>query len=110
MRHATIGAAAALLALVSAGALNAQTTTTETTTTRTVTLTPDQRTVIRDYVVREQRPSVTIDNVEIRAGTVLPPTVQFYSVPQIETYKYGYVNNSYVVVDPTSRRVIEVIR
>ncbi|MGE0717574.1 MAG: DUF1236 domain-containing protein [Alphaproteobacteria bacterium] len=109
MRHTTFGAAVALALLAAAGPGFAQTTTTTQTTT-TYSLTPQERTTVREYVVREHKPSVTVDSVEIRPGAVLPPTVQFYSVPQVERYQYGYVNNNYVVVEPQSRRVIEVIR
>ncbi|MCC7276113.1 MAG: DUF1236 domain-containing protein [Alphaproteobacteria bacterium] len=105
-----MSAAVALSLLAATGAGIAQTTTTQTTTTRTTTLSPEERTTFREYVVREQRPSVIIDNIEVRPGTVLPPTVQFYTVPQVPTYQYGYVNNRYVVVEPQTRRVIEVIQ
>ncbi|MGE0725069.1 MAG: DUF1236 domain-containing protein [Alphaproteobacteria bacterium] len=113
MRYAQFGAAVAIALLAVTGGAMAQsrtTTTTETTTTRTYSLTPEQRTTIREYVVKEQRPSVRVENVEIRPGVVLPPSVQFYSVPQVQTYQYGYVNDNYVVVEPQTRRVIEVIR
>jgi len=110
MKYVNLGAAVVLAVVSVAGASIAQTSTTQTTTTRTVTLTPEQRTTFREYVVREPRTSVTVDNVEVGPGIVLPPAVQFYTVPQITNYQYGYVNNRYVVVDPSTRRVIEVIQ
>ncbi|BBK41198.1 hypothetical protein STVA_12180 [Allostella vacuolata] len=108
MKQLAIGGAFALALLTAAGAGMAQTTTT-TTTTRSTTLSPDQRTVVQEYVVRERRPSVAVENYEVRTGTVLPPTVQFYSVPKVDNYRYTIVNNRQVIVDPATRQVIEVL-
>ena len=84
--------------------------TSTTTTTRTVEMTPDQRTVFHDYVVKDTRPSVVVQGYEVRTGAVLPPAVTFYDVPNVERYRYAYVNNQRVIVDPTTREVVEVIR
>ncbi|BBK30449.1 uncharacterized protein DUF1236 [Stella humosa] len=108
MKKFALGGAVALAMLTAAGAGIAQTATT-TTTTRTTTLSPDQRTVVQEYVVREKRPSVVVDNYEVRTGTALPPSVQFYTVPQMDNYRYTIVNNRQVIVDPTTRQVIEVL-
>jgi|JI10StandDraft_1071094.scaffolds.fasta_scaffold24179_5 hypothetical protein len=106
MKKFLIGSAIATALLASAGAGFAQTMTT-TTTTRTIA--PEQRTIVQEYVVQQKRPSVTVENYEVRTGTVLPPTVQFYSVPQADQYRYTVVNNRQVIVDPTTRQVIEVL-
>lgn len=84
--------------------------TSTTTTTRTVEMTPDQRTVFHDYVVKDTRPSVAIQGYEVRTGAVLPPTVTFYEVPKVERYRYAYINDHRVIVDPTTREVVEVIQ
>lgn len=104
MRYIALCGALALGMFGVAGAAVAQTTTTTVTT-----LTPQNRTVIEEYVVHERRPSVTVQNYEVRRGTVLPPAVQVYQVPQVEQYRYSVVNNHRVVVDPTTRQVIEVL-
>jgi len=46
-------------------------------------------------------------------GAPLPPTVELYSFPTsapYAKYRYSVVGNETVVVDPTDRRVVEVIR
>lgn len=106
MKKFLIGSAVATALLATAGAGVAQTMTT-TTTTRTIA--PEQRTIVQEYVVQQKQPSVTVENYEVRTGTVLPPTVQFYSVPKVEQYRYSVVNNRQVIVDPTTRQVIEVL-
>lgn len=106
MTKLAIGGFLALGLLAATGPSMAQSTTT-TTTVRT--LAPDQRTIVQEYVVREQRPSVMIENYEVRPGMVLPPTVQFYSVPQVDNYGYSVINNRQVVIDPITRQVIEVL-
>lgn len=108
MRKFLIGGAVAAAILTSTGAGFAQTMTT-TTTTRSTTLAPEQRTVVQEYVVQQRRPSVMIENYEVRPGTVLPPTVQFYAVPQVDQYRYTVVNNRQVIVDPSTRQVIEIL-
>jgi uncharacterized protein YcfJ len=64
---------------------------------------------VRTYVTRESRPSVTVQE-EIVVGKPLPKTVKVYTVPKHEKYSYAVVNNQRVIIEPQSRRVIEVIR
>ena len=97
------------LTVAFAGAAFAQEATTSTTTTRTVELTPEQRTVVHDYVVKDTRPSFAVQDFEVRTGAILPPNVTFYDVPNVQRYRYSYVNNHRVIVDPQTRAVVEVI-
>jgi hypothetical protein len=107
----TILASTLALTVAFAGAAFAQNVTTSTTTTtRTVELTPDQRTVFHDYVVKDTRPSFAVQGFDVRTGAVLPPNVTFYDVPNVERYRYTYVNNHRVIVDPQTREVVEVIQ
>ena len=69
---------------------------------------PEQRVLFREHFTREARPSVSIKDFEVQTGAVMPPNVQLHSVPQIDTYQHGYVADRYVVVDPSSRRVMEI--
>ncbi|HTJ64909.1 MAG TPA: DUF1236 domain-containing protein [Alphaproteobacteria bacterium] len=100
--------APALALTLFAGAAMAQTVST-TTTTRTVELSPEQRTVVRQYVVKDTHPSIAVQGFEVRAGAVLPPNVAFYEVPNVQRYRYSYINNHRVLVDPSTRTVVEVI-
>ena len=67
----------------------------------------------RDYVVREKRPSYRHQQ-DVRVGTVLPESgVTYYDVPPdyhvSGGYRYTIVNDRPVLVDPRSRRVVDVI-
>lgn len=72
---------------------------------------PDQ-TRVREYVVRERRPSVRVDE-DVVVGGELPGTVHYYEVPADvgvkTTYRYTVVNNHTVLVDPRTRRIVQVI-
>jgi hypothetical protein len=71
----------------------------------------DQRPRFRSYVVEQRRPSVTVHE-EVRVGAVLPETVTYYDVPSeygVTGYRYTVVNNHPVLVEPRTRRVVEVI-
>jgi hypothetical protein len=72
----------------------------------------DQRPAFREYVIRERVPNYTIpDRVVI--GGVLPETgVTYYDVPQTygaTPYRYTVINGSTVLVEPRTRRIVQVI-
>jgi hypothetical protein len=77
------------------------------TTTTTTTLSPEERTTVREYVTRHDYPSVRVEHFDVGVGAVLPPNVTFYEVPNMR-YRYTIVNDRRVIVDPTTRRIIEV--
>ena len=66
----------------------------------------------RRYVVEERIPSYTVD-APVRGGTVLPEAgVTYYDVPQqfgATTYRYTVVNDRPLLVEPRTRRVMQVI-
>ena len=66
----------------------------------------------REYTVREKRPSYTYRE-EVRVGATLPERgVTYYDLPseyKVSRYKYTIVNDRPVLVDPGTRRVIQVI-
>lgn len=72
----------------------------------------DTRPRFRSYVVRERRPSYSFGD-EVRVGTVLPSDgVTYYEVPAeygVTGYRYTVVNDRPVLVEPGSRRIVEVI-
>jgi uncharacterized protein YcfJ len=75
-------------------------------------LTADQSREVRQYVVRQDRPSVRVQE-RVVVGQPLPSTVELYELPPevgVRTqYRYGVVNDHRVIVDPGTRRVVEVI-
>ncbi len=76
----------------------------------TVDLTPEYRTRIKEYVVKEKvRPYVAKERITV--GTTLPADVELRAVPSdwgpsVSRYRYVYSNNRVHFVDPSSRRVI----
>ena len=72
----------------------------------------DQRPAFREYVIRERVPNYTIPD-RVVVGGVLPETgVTYYDVPQsfgIMPYRYTVVNGQTVLVEPRSRRIVQVL-
>lgn len=61
----------------------------------------------REYIVKEGR-SVSYDG-PVTVGAVLPADVEFYSVPEVTTYRYAVVNDRRVIVEPSTRRIIQIV-
>lgn len=77
------------------------------------TLAPEQRTRIKRYVT-ENRVSPADIGGRVVVGTTLPATVELRTVPtewgpNLSTYRYVYFDNHVVLVEPASRRVVQVI-
>jgi hypothetical protein len=72
----------------------------------------DQRPAFREYIIRERVPSYTIPD-RVIVGGVLPETgVTYYDVPQtfgVMPYRYTVVNGRTVLVEPRSRRIVQVV-
>jgi hypothetical protein len=71
-----------------------------------------QRPAFREYVIRERVPTYTIPD-RIVVGGVLPEAgITTYDVPQTygpTTYRYTVVNGQTVLVEPRTRRVVQVV-
>lgn len=79
----------------------------------TVILQRDMRPRFNEYVVREQIPSYSYDE-DVVVGAELPSAgVRYYEVPAqyhvAPRYRYTVVNKRPVIVDPSTRRIVEVI-
>jgi hypothetical protein len=72
----------------------------------------DQRPAFREYIIRERVPGYTIPD-RVIVGGVLPETgVTYYDVPQtfgVMPYRYTVVNGQTVLVEPRSRRIVQVV-
>ena len=82
--------------------------------TATVEIAPEQRTKIKEYVVKEKVRPVTISE-RISVGATLPADVQLQTVPtawgpSVSKFRYVYHENNVVLVEPSSRRVVEIIK
>ena len=73
----------------------------------------DQRPAFREYVVRERIPSYAIPEQRVIVGSVLPETgVRYYNVPPsfgASSYRYTVVNDQPVLVEPRTRRIVQVV-
>ncbi len=78
----------------------------------TVGIAVERRPAFREYVVREHVPNYVVPG-RIVVGGVLPEAgVVYYDMPQRfgpARYRYTVVNGRTVVVEPRSRRIVEVI-
>ncbi|WP_095203442.1 DUF1236 domain-containing protein [Mesorhizobium carmichaelinearum] len=97
MRVHLTSAAAALVLLAVIGAVAAE----------EVVITPEQDTVVREYVKKQPLASVKLPGVELSVGTALPDTVELHEVPKVK-YRYVVIDNRTVLVDPSTRKIIKV--
>ncbi len=72
----------------------------------------DQQPRFRSYVVDQHRPSYRYRE-DVAVGAVLPEEgVAYYDVPPeygVRDYRYTVVNDRTVLVDPRTRRIVEVV-
>jgi hypothetical protein len=72
----------------------------------------DQRPAFREYIVRERVPNYTISERVIVGGVLPEVGVTYYDVPQSfgsTPYRYTVVNGQTVLVEPRSRRIVQVV-
>jgi hypothetical protein len=72
----------------------------------------EQRPAFREYVVRERVPTYTIPDRVIIGGVLPEAGITTYDVPQTygaTPYRYTVVNGQTVLVEPRTRRVVQVI-
>ena len=78
-----------------------------------VVISPERRTMMRNYVVKERvRPRTFKERVVV--GATLPEDVELAPVPEpwgpeLRSYRYVYGDDRIYLVEPSSRRVIQVI-
>jgi hypothetical protein len=109
MRYKILAIAAVAAAISAPGATFAQTVGI---VTDTPGITVEQRPAFREYVVRERIPAYTVPE-RVVVGGVLPETgVTYYDVPQTfgaTPYRYTVINGSTVLVEPRTRRIVQII-
>ncbi|AZO81861.1 MULTISPECIES: DUF1236 domain-containing protein [unclassified Bosea (in: a-proteobacteria)] len=104
MNRSLLGLVAAS-ALVASSAVVAQT---------TVMIGQPEQTRIKEYVVKEKMKPVTIkENVTV--GATLPSDVELHTAPNdwgpsVTKYRYVYTDNHVVLVEPSTRRVVQIIQ
>src|SRR5215211_4538134 len=109
----TLLAGLTVLALASPAFAQTTVTTTAPSAGATLTIAPEQRTRIKQYVVEKKVRPVTVKE-RVSVGATLPADVELVSVPgdwgpELSRYRYVYSDDRVVLVEPSSRRVIQVI-
>jgi hypothetical protein len=112
-------ATVATLGLITVAAAQSSSTTVTTTTpggaaaTGSISIAPEQRTKIREFVTKEQRASVPAPSgFSVGVGATLPQTVEVYPFPAdvgVTQYRYSVVGGQTVIVDAGTRRIVQVI-
>jgi hypothetical protein len=72
----------------------------------------DRRPAFREYVIRERVPTYTIPDRVVVGGVLPEAGITYYDVPQTyggTRYRYTVVNGQTVLVEPRSRRIIQVV-
>ncbi len=76
-------------------------------------LAEQQQPQFRQYVVTQNRPSYRYQE-EVRVGAVLPSSgVTYYEVPAeygVRNYRYTVVNDRVVLVEPGTRRIVQIVQ
>lgn len=60
------------------------------------------------YIERNRYDPVYLDD-DVAVGAILPDTVEVYEIPDYE-YRYVYVNDHPVLIEPDSRRIVYIMR
>ena len=72
----------------------------------------DQRPAFREYIVRERVPSYTVPERVIVGGVLPEAGITTYDVPEVygsTPYRYTVVNGRTVLIEPRSRRIVQVV-
>ncbi|WP_137387780.1 DUF1236 domain-containing protein [Rhodoligotrophos defluvii] len=81
--------------------------------TTTVVLPPEKQTVVKEYVTKHSVAPVTLPgSVELEVGATLPAEVELHTiegVPEVSEYRYVIVDGRTVLVEPGSRRIVQII-
>lgn len=112
MKRIAIIAAAVLASSVALAQTSTTTTTTRTTET-TGSITPEVRTKVREYITTERPRAIEVPaGVSVSVGTTLPEAVELRTFPSsvgVSEYRYTVIGDRTVLVDPSTRRIIQVI-
>ena len=79
-----------------------------------IELAPEQRTRIKEYVVKQRVAPVTTIKERVSVGATIPAGVELRTVPSdwgpsVSRYRYFYHDDHVVFVNPSDRRVITVL-
>lgn len=113
MKRSLLAAAAVVILTSTAFAQSTTTVTTGSAPAASVTIAPEQRTKIKTYVTEHKVKPIAVKE-KITVGATLPADVELLSVPadwgpEVVKYRYVYADNHVVLVEPSSRKIVQVI-
>ncbi len=75
-----------------------------------VVIAPEQETVIKEYVTKQNVTSVDVPSVTVSVGGTLPETVELHKVdvPNV-SYSYVVVNGKTALVEPKTRKIVRIM-
>src|SRR5690349_3655878 len=105
--------AAAAVAILTTTVFAQTTVTTGSAPAATVTIAPEQRTKIKTYVTEHKVKPIAVKE-KVVVGATLPADVELLAVPadwgpDVVKYRYVYSDNHVVLVEPSSRKIVQVI-
>ena len=76
---------------------------------QTVIIEPEQEVVIKEYVHKKPLASIDLPGVELNIGSTVPEEVELHAVevPNVQ-YEYVVVDNRTVLVEPGTRRIVQI--
>jgi len=113
MKRALIAVAALTLMSPAAWAQSTTVTTTTGVANAQVMIAPEQRTKIRTYVTSQKIQPIAVKE-KVVVGATLPADVTLVAVPsdwgpEVSQYRYVYTDNHVVLVEPSSRKIVQII-
>jgi hypothetical protein len=72
----------------------------------------DQRPAFQQYIIRERVPNYLVPDQVVVGGVLPEGAVTYYDVPQtygVTPYRYTVVNGRTVLVEPRTRRIVQVV-
>jgi hypothetical protein len=81
-----------------------------------VDLSPEQRTTVYQTITKERVRTAPPAGISFSVGAEIPANVELYAVPEtvevpaVRRYRYTVWNNQVVLVDPGTRKVVQIIR
>jgi hypothetical protein len=113
MKRIVLASAAVLVLAGPAFAQSTTITTGSAPAAQTITIAPEQRTKIKTYVTEKKVKPIAVKE-KVTVGATLPSDVELLAVPadwgpQLTTYRYVYTDNHIALVEPSSRRVVQII-
>jgi len=114
MKRILMTSAAALIALsASAAAQSTTVTTTSPGASTNVTISTEERSKIKTYVTEKKMKPVVIKE-RVAVGATVPADIELTAVPaewgtSVSKYRYVYSDDRVLLVEPGSRRVVQVI-